>query len=119
MGGCEDVLARPRDRWGVELLATRRSDGKTLAVEHTLLEPFVGEKGDFAQFKQEFPRIAEDESLRAAMVSAVHQWLKVNRLSLPDGDSQHQCPVPEMPGDQAFEITLTIKISRLGGPLCG
>jgi hypothetical protein len=28
---------------GVEMLATRKSDGKTLAIEHTVAQPFVGE----------------------------------------------------------------------------
>lgn len=121
----------------VELLATRRSDGNTLAVEHTLLEPFVGNKRDFAQFEPAFPSIKDDRSLvlperwtrvfipvgtldgqkpaaREALVTAVHAWLRANRLSLPDGDSKYRCSVPEMPGDPTHEITLAIKISRLG-----
>ena len=36
----------------VEALATRRSDGKTLAIEHTIIEPFVSDKEDFAFFKK-------------------------------------------------------------------
>jgi len=44
----------------VELLATRKLDGRTLAIEHALLEPFVGDKGDFAQFEQVFPSIKDD-----------------------------------------------------------
>jgi hypothetical protein len=28
---------------GVEMLAKRKSDGKTLAIEHTLIQPFVGD----------------------------------------------------------------------------
>jgi hypothetical protein len=47
----------------VELLATRKSNGNTLAVEHTLLEPFVGNKRDFAQFEPVFPSIKDDQSL--------------------------------------------------------
>ena len=33
----------------VEALATRKSDRKTLAIEHTLIEPFMGDKRDFAE----------------------------------------------------------------------
>ena len=32
---------------GVEMIATRKSDGFKIAIEHTLIEPFVGEKTDF------------------------------------------------------------------------
>jgi len=32
----------------VEARATRKSDGMTLAIEHTLIEPFVGDKSDAA-----------------------------------------------------------------------
>jgi hypothetical protein len=47
----------------LELLATRKSDGTTLAIEHTLLESFVGNKRDFAQFEPVFPSIKDDQSL--------------------------------------------------------
>ena len=39
---------------GVEMLATRKSDGKTLAIEHTVIEPFVKEKESFAFFERSF-----------------------------------------------------------------
>jgi hypothetical protein len=39
---------------GVEMLATRASDGQKLAIEHTLIEPFVGEKD---RLPQPLPRI--------------------------------------------------------------
>jgi hypothetical protein len=32
---------------GVELIATQLATGRTLAIEHTIIEPFVGEKRDF------------------------------------------------------------------------
>jgi hypothetical protein len=31
---------------GVELFATRKSDKETLALKHTLIEPFIGDKSD-------------------------------------------------------------------------
>src|SRR5438552_15619191 len=34
----------------VDKLATRKSDGRTLAIEHTIIEPFIGDKEDFAFF---------------------------------------------------------------------
>jgi hypothetical protein len=41
---------------GVELIARRNSDGRTLANEHTVIEPFVGEKSDFHRHFKEFQR---------------------------------------------------------------
>jgi hypothetical protein len=35
----------------VDRLAIRESDGKRLAIEHTIIEPFVGDKKDFAYFR--------------------------------------------------------------------
>src|ERR1051325_6651928 len=47
----------------VEAIATRRSDSKTVAIEHTVIEPFVGEKGDLAQFAPAFEKLKSDKSL--------------------------------------------------------
>jgi hypothetical protein len=50
---------------GVEMLATRARDGQKLAIEHTLIEPFVGEKTDFLSHYQELARqLKADESLQ-------------------------------------------------------
>jgi hypothetical protein len=50
---------------GVELLATRIKDGVTLAIEHTLIEPFVGEKVDFHSHYERFARdLKADKSLQ-------------------------------------------------------
>ena len=46
----------------VEALATR-SDGTTLPTEHTIIEPFVREKEDFAFFRDAFLKIERDTSL--------------------------------------------------------
>lgn len=101
----------------IDRLANRKSDGKTLAIEHTIIEPFVCDKQDFAFFSRaSFLSIENDESLRVhrrfiqvfvpvgalsnqaeqdrdTIVESVHRWIKSNRLSLPDGDSEHRCPV--------------------------
>jgi hypothetical protein len=135
-------LDRKLDK-AVEMLATRKSDGKTLAIEHTLVEPFVSDKGDYAFFEPSFLKIEDDETLvvqdhwiqvfipvatcrrrlhgrrkaaaRDAIVKAVHDWIRANRLSLPDGQTNHQCEVRGVPGSPTFEITLTIKAMRLPG----
>jgi hypothetical protein len=39
----KDWVDRRKDG-GVEMLARRSSDGKTLAIEHTLIQPFVSDK---------------------------------------------------------------------------
>jgi hypothetical protein len=123
----------------VEMLATRRSDGKKLAIEHTLVEPFVSDKEDYAFFAASFLKIEQDQTLvvpdrwiqvfipvrtlhghhkaasRNAIVKAVHDWIKANRLSLPDGQTDHQCEVRGAPGRATFHITLTIKATPLAG----
>jgi len=128
------------DEWqdgAVEVFATR-SDGKTLAIEHTIIEPFVGEKEDFAFFAPMFLPIENDKSLlvpklwirvfvpvgtlhgqkpsvRDAIVRAVHDWLKKNRLSLPNGSSEQQCTVGGITGKPNFNLTLTVKVVPLPG----
>ena len=124
----------------VDALATRRSDCKTLAIEHTIIEPFVSEKEDFAFFEDAFLRIEKDRSLlvpgrwiqvfvpvgtlrnerkqasQDAIVNAVHSWLKTKRLSLRDGYSEHRCAITGVPGKPAFDIKLYIKVVPLPGP---
>ena len=46
----------------VEVVATR-ADGKTLALEHTLIQPFVGEKFDSEAFIKAFGRIEKNPAL--------------------------------------------------------
>ena len=118
----------------VDALATRRSDLKTLAIEHTIIEPFVNEKEDFAFLEAAFLGIEDDKSLlvpgrwiqvfvpvgtlhdqrkqsvRNAIVKAVHSWLKTNRLSLRDGTSEHRCGIAGVPGKPTFNITLNIRV---------
>jgi hypothetical protein len=115
----------------------KRSDGNTLAIEHTIIEPFVGDKSDFASFSAAFLEIEQDKSLRvpgrgirvfvpvgsldnrrkkaqqATIVRSVFSWIKLNRETLPLGTSQHLCPVTGMSGKVAFDITLTVKVVPL------
>jgi hypothetical protein len=109
----------------VDQIATR-SDGTILALEHTIIEPFVGEKEDFAAFEQAaFRRIEQDESLlvpgycvevfvpvgtvrheppaaRNAIVQSVHDWIKAQRLALPKGTSAHRCVITSVEPDTGY-----------------
>jgi hypothetical protein len=134
------VLAKPdavdRTNPAVDQIATRRSDGKTLAIEHTIVEPFVGDKEDLASFSAVFLDIEKDESLlvpgrwiqvfvpvgtrrhgpqesRDAIVQSVHRWIKANRLILPEGDSLYKCPIIGASGELLLEIMLTLKVTAL------
>jgi hypothetical protein len=121
----------------VDQIAKRKRDGRTLAIEHTIIEPFAQEKEDFASFsKADFLSIEKDQSLlvsgiwievfvpvgtlrnqpptaRAAIVQSVHDWLKANRLGLPEGSSQHPCAIDGIPGKVPGEITLTVRVTPL------
>jgi hypothetical protein len=120
----------------VDQIATRRSDSKTLAIEHTIIEPFVGDKEDFAFFQAALLGIEKDESLavpgrsiqvfipigtlrnqpqgsRNAIVQSVHHWIRSNRVNLPDGVSQHTCSITEGLGAPPLDILLSFKIVPL------
>lgn len=121
----------------IDKLATRKSDGKTLAVEHTIVQPFVDDIQDFSSFLDAgFLSIEHDETLsvprrfiqifvpigavrnqprqdRDAIVQSVHRWIKSNRLSFPDGESKHQCLVIS----PHYELILTVTSAPLeSGP---
>ena len=110
-----------------------RSDGAKLAIEHTVVEPFVGDIADQSEMLPLFPSIENDRSLlvpgiaiqifvpvgtfhlqrprvRESIVRAVHDWLRVNRLSLPEGRSEHSCSVKGTSGKPDFDITLALKV---------
>ena len=46
----------------VEVIVTR-ADGVTLAIEHTIIQPFVGEKRDSVEFMEAFGRIEKNPAL--------------------------------------------------------
>ncbi len=125
----------------IDKLATRKSDRNTLAIEHTIIEPFVGEKKDFAFFETALLAIETDESLvvpgrwiqvfvpvgtlqnqpkrvaREAIAHSVHNWIKSTGLQLRDGTSQHRCAISGIRGRPAYDITLTLKVVPLrAGP---
>src|ERR1019366_8162623 len=49
----------------VEVIATR-GDGQTVAIEHTIVQPFVGEKSDSNTFLQAFGDIEKNPDLAVA-----------------------------------------------------
>jgi hypothetical protein len=53
-----------RSKPAVDWFASRKCDGMTLAIEHTIIEPFVGDESDLAIFlKAAFLEIESDASL--------------------------------------------------------
>jgi hypothetical protein len=111
-----------------------RADGQTMAIEHTLIEPFVGDKRDYAMFERAFLRIEDDKSLavpdtgiivyvpvgildgqnpakRNVIVESIHSWIANNREHLREGTHGYQCDVRGMP-----PVTLTVKRNKFGLP---
>jgi hypothetical protein len=110
-----------------------RSDGKTLVIEHTLIQPFLKDKEDFAR-SERFQHIEADESIRIperiiyvyvpagalqkgsswdAVVNIVHAWLKANITTFPDGLSRPVCPISGV--KKAGNLTLQVKVVRSPG----
>lgn len=55
---------------GVEIIATQVTTGRKLAIEHTLIEPFIGDKKDFHENFQELQRqLRADDSLKECGVA--------------------------------------------------
>jgi hypothetical protein len=112
-----------------------RTDGGRLAIEH----PFVvGDVADQTEMVPMFPSIENDDSLlvpgvwirlfvpvgmlhlqkprvREAIMKAVQDWLRANRLSLPSGNSERPCMITGISGKPDIEITLTLKAIHLPG----
>jgi hypothetical protein len=107
------ITARPdqveRRREAVEAIATGQS-GRTVAIEHTLLQDFPGERGDAARLRAAIAPLEEDPTIRlaradllivvdpfavpagvdwAAIPIAVAAYLAPNKDRLPEGWSRH------------------------------
>jgi hypothetical protein len=116
----------------VEAIATRKSDGRKLAIEHTIVEPFVGEKADVAQFWPAFEKLQEDPSFlvpnritrvfvpvgilngqkadaRQAIVNGIAAWLKANISSLPEDWSKRVSRI-DLPGKSPLDVMLNIEV---------
>jgi hypothetical protein len=122
---------------GIDAFVNRKSDNQTLAIEHTIIEPFVGEKEDFALFEATLLAIEKDQSLavpgrwirvfipvgtlvnrpkkeaQSAIAQSIHAWINSNRLLLAYGASQHLCRIVGIPGQVSFDIVLNIKVVPL------
>lgn len=121
-----------RTEGAIEALITR-SDGLTMAIEHTLIEPFVGDKSDFAAFEQAMcRRIEEDLSLRVPntgiivyvpvgvfegrkpaqrnlIIDSIHSWIRSNWLHLHEGMHRYPCDLAGME-----PVTLTVNRTKFG-----
>jgi hypothetical protein len=130
---CEKDWVDRHTDGGVEILATRKSDGRKLAIEHTVVEPFVGEIEDYRVFfEPSFLRLEADKALivpgrwirvfvpartlegrrkqetRTGIIEAVRNWIKQNGPRIPDGETKYPCPVMQVPGIADCEIELTV-----------
>ena len=123
---------------GIDALATRKSDGMKLAIEHTIVQPFSGDLADIALFTPAFLEILNDASLvvpgrrlqifvpvgtlntisrkmREAVVTSIHNWIKSNRLTLCEGESKHNCEITGIQKELLLDVTLTVKVLTLSG----
>lgn len=66
----------------IEALITR-TDGQTMAIEHTLIQPFLNEMTDLARFESVFRRIADDKSL-AVPYTGITVYVPVGILDARD-----------------------------------
>lgn len=123
--GCQTDWLDQQQDGTVEVLAIR-SDGTTLAIEHTLIESFISEREDLERFKA-FLRIEQDEALIVPgkiiyvnvprgvlrkgqpwnrIVNLVQEWLRVNIRSLPTGRSMQTCAI----GDSVPDVILQVQV---------
>jgi len=114
-----------RNRPAVEAIAINQA-GTSLAIEHTLLQPFVGEKDDTQRFRAIVDSIEKDLSVRLPgfMVSAfmqvgsvpkgvnwseagivIREWLRANIEIFPMQNSSHT--VPGLPFELRIDIHKT------------
>ena len=120
----------------VEVIATR-PDGVTLAVEHTLVQPFVGEKFDSEAFMTAFGRIEKNPALVlpernldvVIPVQAIPkgydwndvgkdllEWLVVNHAGAPqEGEVEHTVPVGRHRRNGPLLLKITLRTTSLPG----
>ena len=119
----------------VEVLATK-SDGTTLALEHTLIQPFVREKSDSERFLRAFSRIENNPELVVperdldvvipvgalpvgypwdVIGRDVLSWLIANHAALPEGRSEHIISVGNSSKNGPLALHVGIQIARLPG----
>lgn len=119
-----------RQDGAVEVIATK-TDRTTLALEHTLIQPFVGEKFDSEAFVRAFGRIEKNPALVVPertldVIIPVHgiprgydwdevgkdllEWLVVNHRGAPkEGCAQYAVPVGSKARNGPLPLTITLK----------
>ena len=120
----------------VEIVATR-ADGLRLALEHTLIQPFVGEKFDSEIFMRAFGRIEENHALIVPErnldvilpVNAIPKgynwgdvgkdlltWLLANHTDAPqEGQSSYVVRVAATSKNRPLALTITVRTMHLPG----
>lgn len=120
----------------VEVIATR-ADGTRLALEHTLIQPFVGEKFDSEVFMRAFGRIEKNPALTLAErqldviipVNAIPKgynwdnvgqdlldWLLANHTAVPqEGQASYVVPVAAKAKFGPLALPVTLRTMRLPG----
>jgi hypothetical protein len=115
----------------VEVVAKRKRDGATLAIEHTIIQPHPKEKEDFAKFDRAFEPANRDPSLErpdsyiyvdvpigvlqkgedwSALVQDVCECIRAKKDSLPEGQSQQRCVTTA-----GREVVLQVRLVREPG----
>jgi hypothetical protein len=133
-GNSYDLTARPdrdqRKEKAIEAIAEDKH-GRRLAVEHTLIQAFEGQKADDPRFLAVFERLGKDKSLRIPdklievfppafsiptgvewkdIEQKVYDWFKGNRDKFPkDGDSMHDIP------GLGFELKVLVQTMEVPG----
>jgi hypothetical protein len=120
----------------VEVIATR-TDGRQLALEHTLIQPFVGEKFDSEVFMRAFGRIEKNPALTLPerhldVIIPVHaipkgynwdeigqdllNWLLTNHTAAPqEGEASHVVPVAATSKNGPLALPITLLTMHLPG----
>src|SRR5579862_7837042 len=120
----------------VEVIATR-ADGTRLALEHTLIQPFVGEKFDSEVFMRAFGRIEKNPALTLAEwqldviipVNAIPKgynwddvgqdlldWLLANHTAVPqEGQASYVVPVAAKAKFGPLALPVTLRTMHLPG----
>jgi hypothetical protein len=117
----------------VEGIATR-SDGSTLAIEHTLIEPFKGDKADFARFERALLKIEQDRSLVirerstevfvpvgtlrtgddwSRIAADIHQWLRTSVHTFTEGEFDYPCRVRT--SNDTLTLPVRVKVVHTNG----
>ena len=128
--GVEPTFPDKEEDGGIDAFIEK--GGRSLAIEHTLIEPFADERRDRALFDREIQPIRRDETLvvpdritrvfvpagtfdghnkntRDVIIAGIHWWLKDNLFGVAAGWAEYPCEV-DLKGKAPLKITLTIRV---------